>query len=321
MDERVKRVLGFFEPEVLAAYREQPDKFALTTDHFEGHLTISSDYYMRLDETGRDEEYIEVRFGYRTLRNGDLKLVVFLPDLVDRSRGHLGRWRAFAVGTDEWLDDDKDERFKLWVRRYMEGDWSVDNGPAFQLLEEVNLVNGITMEAAGQRLFNIDAPSVPYPAAQNTHRYEDAHRELYGVVIDGLDKAGIEHLGRRLGRPINAQSMKTRDALAQILPVVTNDSAFADPIENVSEQRRRATHKVRPRPHLCRRSSSLRRTCSIAIRLSFYCGPRSSRSFTWKQRRHRVGRKRSLIFRVSATLPNPITRSMARRTDGWQNHH
>src|SRR5207249_4807105 len=102
-------------------------------------------------------------------------------------------------------------------------------------LDEIRLINGLTAEAAGQRLFNVDFPSIPYPAAQNTHRYEDAHRDLYGVLVDGLDKSGIEQLANRLGRPINAQSMKTRDALAKILPVVTQDPVFADPIENVSE--------------------------------------------------------------------------------------
>src|SRR5262245_24724841 len=104
MDDRIKGILGFFEPEVLAAYREQPDKFELTTDHFEGHLTISSAYYARLDEKSQDKEYIEIRFGYRTLRNGDLKLAVFLPDLIEKSRGHLERWKAFVVNTDQWLE-------------------------------------------------------------------------------------------------------------------------------------------------------------------------------------------------------------------------
>src|SRR5712692_3507250 len=189
MDERLMSILGFFEPEVLAAYREQPDKYKLNTDHFEGHLNISSEYYARLDDKGQDKEYIEVRFGYRTLRNGDLKLAVFLPDLVDKSSGHAERWSAFLIKTDNWLDKDQDERFSLWVRRYMEGDWDVDNGPAFQLLEEIKLVNGLTAEAAGRRLFAVDDPNIPYPAAQNTHRYEDAHRELYGALVDGpLDR-------------------------------------------------------------------------------------------------------------------------------------
>jgi hypothetical protein len=245
MDE-IMSVLGFFETEVLAAYREQPDKYELKTDYFDGHLNISSNHYERLDDQGRDKEYIEVRFGYRTLRNGELKIAVFLPDLIEKSGGHAARWSAFLVETGDWLENDKDERFSLWKRRYIEGDWGVDNGPAFQLLEEIKLVNGLTNESAGKPLFSVDDPNIPYPAAQNTHRYEDAHRELYGALVDGLDKVAIEHLGQRLGRPLNAQSMKTRAALAKVVPVLATATVFNDPIENVSEQRRRASHKARP---------------------------------------------------------------------------
>ena len=54
-------------------------------------------------------------------------------------------------------------------------------------------------------LFAVDDPTIPYLAVQNTHRYEDAHREPYGVLIDGLDKQALEELGKRLSRPINAQ--------------------------------------------------------------------------------------------------------------------
>ena len=91
----------------------------------------------------------------------------------------------------------------------------------------------------------MDEPNILYPAAQNTHRYEDAHRELYGVLIDGLDKKAIEELGNRLGRPINAQNSRTRDALAKIMPAA-NDAIFSDPLENISAHRRLASHKVRP---------------------------------------------------------------------------
>jgi hypothetical protein len=76
----------------------------------------------------------------------------------------------------------------LWYRRYLEGHWNVENGPAFQLASEIKLINGLSREAVGRRLYAVDEPYISYPAAQNTHRYEDAHRELYGVLIDGLDK-------------------------------------------------------------------------------------------------------------------------------------
>ena len=40
MDNRLLNILGFFSPAVLAAYREQPDKYLITTDHFEGRVTV-----------------------------------------------------------------------------------------------------------------------------------------------------------------------------------------------------------------------------------------------------------------------------------------
>jgi hypothetical protein len=246
MDDRLMSILGFFEPTVLAAYREQPDKYTIKTDYFEGHVSITSQYFARLDEKTQDDEYIHVQFGYRTLKNGDLKIAAYLPDLIEKSHKHVDRWRPFIVATDDWVEDDQDERFSLWVRRYLKGDWSVENGPASYVLEEIKLINGLSAEAAGRRLFSIDDTSIPYPAAQNTHRYEDAHSDLYRIVVDALEKDGIEHLGRRLGRPVNAQSSRTRDALAKVLPAVASDPVFADPIENISVQRRLASHKVRP---------------------------------------------------------------------------
>jgi hypothetical protein len=133
----------------------------------------------------------------------------------------------------------------MWYRRYFEGDWNVENGPAFQMVTEIKLINGLVREAVGKKLFTVDEPNISYPAAQNTHRYEDAHRELYGVLIDGLDKSAIEALGKRLGRPLNAQNSRTREALTKVVPAA-NDAAFADPLENISAQRRLAAHKVRP---------------------------------------------------------------------------
>lgn len=238
-------ILGFFDPAVLAPYREQADKYIITTDHFEGRVTVASAHFAQLDDATRDREYIDVKFGYRTLKSGDLAIAAYLPDLVDHSPHHVERWRPFIVQSADWLDAAEDVRFSLWCRRYLEGDWDVENGPAFRLMSEIELINGLSREAVGQRLFSVSVPNIPYPAAQNTHRYEDAHRELYGVLIDALNKRAIEALGTRLGRPINAQNSRTRDALAKIIPA-TNDTVFLDPLENVSKQRRLASHNVRP---------------------------------------------------------------------------
>jgi hypothetical protein len=51
---RSLKILGFFDPAVLAAYREQPDKYTITTDHFEGPVTVTSEYFAQLDDAAQD---------------------------------------------------------------------------------------------------------------------------------------------------------------------------------------------------------------------------------------------------------------------------
>ncbi|RPI53966.1 MAG: hypothetical protein EHM55_12205 [Acidobacteria bacterium] len=63
-------MIGYFDVTVLAAYRAEPDKYAVQTDYFEGRVTITTPYYESLSEVERDDAYISVRFGFRTLSNG-----------------------------------------------------------------------------------------------------------------------------------------------------------------------------------------------------------------------------------------------------------
>jgi len=43
------------------------------------------------------------------------------------------------------------------------------------------------IEVVGQALFKFsNNPALNFPVAQNTHAYQDAHKELYSYVIDGL---------------------------------------------------------------------------------------------------------------------------------------
>jgi hypothetical protein len=63
-----ERFIEFFDQAVMAAYLQQSDRFVVKTDHFEGHLSS------RDDGTERDD-WIDIRFGYRTLSSGDLASV------------------------------------------------------------------------------------------------------------------------------------------------------------------------------------------------------------------------------------------------------
>lgn len=59
-DSETDKFLAFFRPQVLAQYREQPDKYVCKTDDFEGHLTLTGDFYDRLDEPGRNRHRLRV---------------------------------------------------------------------------------------------------------------------------------------------------------------------------------------------------------------------------------------------------------------------
>jgi hypothetical protein len=145
-----------------------------------------------------------------------------------------------------WADFDQDDRFSKWVSRYFEGSWHVENGPASYIFEEIALINGLSREAVGSLLFALThEPHISYPAAQNTHRYEDAHADVYRILQDGLEKSCIEGVATYLGRPLNASNLRTLTASKTVLPTLADD-AFERPMEKVSEQRGCSTHKQRP---------------------------------------------------------------------------
>ncbi|MGH9202489.1 MAG: hypothetical protein ACRD2A_14795, partial [Vicinamibacterales bacterium] len=60
------------------------------------------------------------------------------------------RMRRIGVDPHRELDFACRTRFSLWYRRYLEGDWDIENGPAFQLVSEIKLINGLSREAVGK---------------------------------------------------------------------------------------------------------------------------------------------------------------------------
>jgi hypothetical protein len=240
-------LLGYFDQQVLASYRNEPQKYTITSDYFEGTLTVTDEYYRELEAERRTTGYVSVRFGYRTLRDGSLAIVAWLPDLVEKSKAHVERWSGFRLKNPEWTTD-RDERFSNWARRYLEGCWDIDNGPLFYLGETIKTINGLTSELVGLPLYKHEIDqALGYPAAENTHRYQDAHNALYGYFIDGLDKGCIEALARRVGKDFPVSSKKTVEALTKLLPDLQTSQSFTAATNLVSEQRRLASHGARPK--------------------------------------------------------------------------
>ncbi len=237
-------MLGYFDQQVLASYRAEPEKYELKTDSFEGQVTLTRSYSAELERAGDTDKYLDVRFGYRTLETGDLAIVVWLPDIFNASK-HLSRWRGFQLEDPCWTST-QDDRFTKWVARYIFGSWDIDNGPKHYIGEAIDTINGLTMEAVGIALYKnrIDS-SLAFPAAENSHRYQDAHENLYRYLIDGLSKECLEKIATHLGRNENFHNDKTLRALSRLMPQLAEPSTFAAAMSTVSEQRRLASHSVR----------------------------------------------------------------------------
>ena len=234
-----EHLVEFFEQGVIAAYIQQADRFIVQTDYFEGHLSS------RYAEGSDPADPIDIRFGYRTLESGDLAIAAFRPDLYQKSPAHVQRWAAFKLATPRWAN--RDERYSSWLRRYFDGDWEVKNGPRAELGAVLERINALATETVGMRLFGSDSTeSLTFPSAQNTHRYEDAHQALYGLLIDGLEKECIARIGAQAGVSLKLTSDKTVAALKNLPSMPPNTSLLWAAFDVTSKERRLASHKVRP---------------------------------------------------------------------------
>jgi hypothetical protein len=235
-----EQLVEFFDQAVIAAYVQQADRFVIQTDHFEGHLST------RYSEGGDDPpDPIDVRFGYRTLESGDLAIAAFRPDLYRKSPAHVQRWAAFRLPQPLWASPD--ERYTSWLRRYLDGEWGVQSGPRARLGAVLRRINALAMEIVGASLFSsASTEPLAFPMAQNTHRYQDAHQVLYGLLIDGLDKTCIKAIGTKAGVTLKVDSDQTVTALKKLPSMPPNTSPLWAAFERTSEQRRLAGHKVRP---------------------------------------------------------------------------
>lgn len=246
-DFNIENFLGYFDQQVLAAYYNEPNKYTVQSDFFQGDVVMTDEYYLQQEDLGQEIDYINVRFGYRTLKNGSLAIVVWLPDLYEKSKNHIKQWEGFSLNNPEWTTD-YDERFDKWIKVNIEGSWSIKSGPLTELAQSMKLVNAISNELVGLSLYKYKLDkTLGYPSAETTHSYQDSHKRLYGYLIDGIDKACILQLAEKLKINIgNINGLKTIQAIKKMLPEL-NNSKFTEATDLISEQRRIATHQVRPK--------------------------------------------------------------------------
>jgi hypothetical protein len=156
-------------------------------------------------------------------------------------------WTGFEiVGEDPFVSARDDPRFQKWVDRHLMGSWDVEEGPIAELDRVVKEVNAIAECVVNAPLFTVvDVRRLCFPSAQNAHRYQDAHADVYRLIIDGLSKKAIKGLGEKMGITVKPGDKRTIDALAMLFPRDVVRSAVRDPLDHVSEQRRRGTHQER----------------------------------------------------------------------------
>src|SRR5258708_3921323 len=237
------RIVGFVDKRSRAVYKWETEKYVLETDNCEGTLRRAYDE----DDLAIAEDHIDIRFGYCTLASGNLALAVYLPDLVEKSASHVKQWAGYHLESPEWTTQ-PDPRFQMWKDRYLEGSWNVENGPRYHLENMIATINALCIEVVGQALFTFSSnPALNFPVAQNTHAYQDAHKELYSYVIDDLDKQTIGLIAAHQNLTLNLNSDTTVKALKRALPMLPTNSLLWDALDKVSDERRLAGHKVRPK--------------------------------------------------------------------------
>src|SRR5438132_5194555 len=86
----LKNLVWYFDAQVFAFYRSEPHKYILTDDYFEGHVRATDAYYND-PVVASQKGSLDVLFGYRTLRSGELAVVAWFPDLDKLPEGHKRR--------------------------------------------------------------------------------------------------------------------------------------------------------------------------------------------------------------------------------------
>ena len=318
-----ERSVEFFDQAVMAAYLQQSDRFLVETDHFEGHISSR-------DDGSERDDWIDIRFGYRTLSNGDLAIAIFRPDLYKKSSTHVPRWTGFRLRDPIWATPD--ERYSLWLRRYFDADWDVESGPRVHLEGLVATINALTAETVGVALFEPhECEALTFPLAQNTHRYQDAHLVLYGFLIDGLQKECIVRIAAKAGVTLNVASDKTVSALRKIPGVPAADSPLWAAFEKTSHQRGLAGHKTRPTAtrfaafeefteDLKRWVAGLRELLSCLEKILGMNGAVAAKRHTAKQHLPVIVAPPEANYSI-ATLPRIVGKTVARVECGFRRGH
>jgi len=172
-------------------------------------------------------------------------LAVFIPDLAKATSLEQKKWSPFIVQDDALAESD--ERFIMWFDRNIQGSWGVKNGARKRLTAVIEKINSCCKALTGQSLYSkVPNSSVTYPSSQNTHAYEDSHKNLYGFLVDGLSKKCLLALAEKRQKNIpEAANMNSPTLLRHVFTEFDKESQLHKVLSLISTERGNSSHGVR----------------------------------------------------------------------------
>ncbi len=233
-----EKYLIYFDRSVLNYYRDNSHVYKVIEDEIGGEIRISQNW--KEDDSDK-YPYIEIKFGFRKLKNGEICIVVFGPTFLKNiSKKDLKRWKGYIINERQFKEED--DYFNRWVKRYILGSWDVKNGSRKEIENRLDLISALTKYKTGIPLFKCRRSILlNYPKAENEEEYKKANLELYRLVIDGLNKNSIIKLSKLLKKKLSDES-KTLNSLKEILPEELIDKIHT-PLKELRD-RRSKIHKT-----------------------------------------------------------------------------
>ena len=233
-----EKYLLYFDRSVLNYYRDNSHVYKVIEDEIGGEIRISQNW--KEDDSDK-YPYIEIKFGFRKLKNGEVYIVVFGPTFLKNTlKKDLKRWKGYIINERQFKEED--DYFNRWVKRYILGSWDVKDGSRKEIENRLDLISALTKYKTGIPLFKCRRSILlNYPKAENEEEYKKANLELYRLVIDGLNKNSIIKLSKLLKKKLSDES-KTLNSLKEILPEELIDKIHT-PLKELRD-RRSKIHKT-----------------------------------------------------------------------------
>src|ERR1700693_5411041 len=93
--------MRYYRPAVLAMFYNQPEKYSIQTDEFEGKVTIRDEYYRKSGADHPTRTYLSVDFGFRTCKTGEWAVGASAPDLDKAAADEQQLWTGFEIAGEE----------------------------------------------------------------------------------------------------------------------------------------------------------------------------------------------------------------------------